>query len=127
MIIDTDVLIWDLRGNQRARETIARNVPFSVSVITWMEIIQGMRDKSELRTFLRQMQLWSVTILQIDRDISSRAMFYVEEFFLSHRMELADALIGATAVQNNEILLTGNGRHYRHLPNIQLQKFNPAK
>lgn len=125
MIIDTDILIWDLRGNRRARETIARSLPFSISVITWMELVQGMQNKAELRTFLRQMRHWSVTILQLDRDISSRAMFYVEEFFLSHRMELADALIGATAVQHNETLLTANDRHYRHLPNIQLEKFVP--
>ena len=125
MIIDTDVLIWDLRGNRKAREAIAGNLPFSISVITWMELVQGMKNKAELRTFLQQMRHWSVTILQLDRDISSRAMFYVEEFFLSHRLELADALIGATAVHHNEPLLTANDRHYRHLPNIQLEKFLP--
>jgi predicted nucleic acid-binding protein len=90
-----------------------------------MELVQGMKNKAELQAFLRQMRHWSVSTLQLDRDISSRAMFYVEEFFLSHRMELADALIGATAVHCNETLLTANDRHYRHLPNIQLEKFFP--
>ena len=54
-----------------------------------------------------------------------RSMLYVEEFSLSHSMQLADALIAATAVQYNEVLLTANDKHYRHIPNIQLKRFVP--
>lgn len=91
-----------------------------------MEIVQGMRDRHELRALLRQLRRWSATVLQIDRKISTRAMFYVEESFLSHTMELADALIAATAVECNDALLTANLRHYRHIAGIRLVKFDPA-
>ncbi len=50
MIVDTDVLIWDLRGNELA--------PFSISVVTSMEVLQGMRNKEELRAFLRRLTRW---------------------------------------------------------------------
>ena len=64
-----------------------------------MEVVQGMADKRELAIFRRTMRAWDATIIYIDREISSKAMLYVEERCLSHSMQLADALIAATAVQ----------------------------
>jgi predicted nucleic acid-binding protein len=52
-------------------------------------------------------------------------MIYVEQFHHSAAMELADALIAATCIHNSEILLTGNEKHYKHIPNIQMKKFTP--
>lgn len=125
MIIDTDVIIWDLRGNARAKDILAENIPFRISVVSYIELVQGMRNKAELAIFLKQLKSWSVNIIQLDSAISTRAMFYVEEFFLSHSMELADALIAATAVENNDVLITANDRHYKHIPRIQIKKFTP--
>ncbi len=125
MIIDTDVMIWELRGNPKAREVVNSNIPFSISVVTYIEIVQGMRDKKELNSFVKQLAQWKVAIAQINSDISTRAMIYVEQYFLSHAMVLADALIAATCVNNSDILLTANDKHYRHVPNIQLKRFVP--
>ena len=125
MIIDTDVIIWELRGNLNAKKIIHENIPFSISVITYMELVQGMRNKGELNKFIKQLTNWDVDIIQINNDISTRAMIYVEDYSLSHSMELADALIAATCINNSEILLTANEKHYKHIPNIQLTKFKP--
>ena len=125
MIIDTDVIIWYLRGNENANEIIEKNLPFSVSVITYMELLQGMKDKEETRLFRKQIQNWNIDIIQISKEISSRAMFYVQEYALSHSMLLADALIAATVIQNGEILLTANDKHYRYIPTMECRKFIP--
>ncbi len=125
MIIDTDVIIWFLRGNEKAKEVVYKNIPFKISVITYMEIVQGMKDKKELLVFQKQLRKWNVEILQIDTEISSRAMFFVEDYFLSHSMELSDALIAATGIQTKDIVLTANDKHYKFIPNIQLEKFKP--
>ncbi len=126
MIIDTDVLVWYLRGNERSRIVVEGNIPFSISVITYMELMQGMKNKDEMKAFKRQIHKWNVDIIQIDAEISSRAMFYVQEYALSHSMMLADGLIAATAVQNGEILLTANDKHYRFIPTIECKKFDPG-
>ena len=125
MIIDTDVIIWFLRGNEKAKEVVYKNIPFKISVITYMEIVQGMKDKKELLVFQKQLRKWNVEILQIDTEISSRAMFFVEDYFLSHSMELSDALIAATGIQTKDTVLTANEKHYKFIPNIQLEKFKP--
>jgi predicted nucleic acid-binding protein len=127
VIIDTDVLIWELRGNIRAKKIIHENIPFGLSVVTYVELVQGMRNKQELNKFIKQLTRWNVTIIQINPDISTRAMIYIEEFFLSHSMELADALIAATCIHTADVLLTANVKHYNHIPNIQLIRFNPDK
>ena len=54
-------------------------------------------------------------------------MFYILEYALSHSMMLTDALIAATAVQNNELLLTANDKHYKFIPNIEYKRFFPEK
>jgi predicted nucleic acid-binding protein len=126
LIIDTDVLIWYLRGNEKAKNVVEDNVPFSISVVTYMEIIQGMKNKEEFKLFQKQMLKWNTNIIQIDQEISSRAMFYVQEYSLSHAMMLADALIAATVVQNSEILVTANDKHYKFIPNIECKKFSPG-
>lgn len=126
MIIDTDVLIWYLRGNSKAKDIVETNIPFSISVITYMEIIQGMKNKDELKAFQRQLLRWNTKIIHIDQEISSRALFYVQEYSLSHSMMLADGLIAATVVQNSETLLTANDRHYKFIPTIECKKFSPG-
>lgn len=125
MIIDTDVIIWELRGNIKAQSIIHANIPFSISVVTYIELVQGMRDKKEMNSFIRQLSKWDVEIVQINNDISTRAMIYIEQYALSHSMELADSLIAATCINESESLLTANDKHYRHIPNIQIKKFIP--
>ena len=125
MIIDTDVLIWYLRGNIKAQKSITANIPFKISIINYLELIQGMRDKNELRSLQKQLKNWSTKIIQINESISANAMFLVENYYLSHAMETGDAIIAATALENNELLLTANYKHYGFIPNIQVQKFIP--
>jgi len=123
LIIDTDVLIWHLRGNEKARDLIHKSIPFSISVVTYIELIQGMRDKKEMNSLIKQLAKWNVDIIQINQDISTRAMIYVENYHHSSAMELADALIAATSINNSEVLITGNEKHYKIIPNIQIKKF----
>ena len=123
MIIDTDVLIWYLRGNAKAKKAVESSIPFSISAVTYIELIQGMKNKEEFRMFQKQIQKWNTDIIQIDKEISSRAIFYIQEYSLSHSMMLADALIAATVVQTNETLLTANDKHYKYIPNIDCKRF----
>jgi len=123
VLIDTDVLIWYFRGNEDARKIIYANIPFKISVVSYVELIQGMRDKKELRMLQKQLKKWSTGIIQINESISTRAAFFVEDYYLSHSLEFADAIITATAIENQEVLLTANDKHYGFIPNIHINKF----
>jgi len=126
LIIDTDVLIWHLRGNDKAKDLLYKSIPFNISVVTYIELVQGMKDKKEMNTLIKQLTKWNVEIIQISNDISTRAMIYIEQYYHSDALELADALIAATCIDRSEMLITGNERHYKSIPNIQLKRFNPC-
>ena len=125
LMIDSDVLIWYMRGNSKAYNTIEEQNGFFISVVTYMELVQGMQNKRELTLLRKTMRNWNAKILYINEDISTKAMFFVEQHFLSHSIVLADALIGATAISNGLKLLTSNIKHYKILKNIEIEVFKP--
>ncbi|MHB8835482.1 MAG: PIN domain-containing protein [Candidatus Methylomirabilia bacterium] len=125
MIIDTDVLIWYMKGNEKAYEVIDSSNTLFISVVTYMELVQGMRNKTELVNFRKALLGWNAHILYISEEISAKAMFYVEQHYLSHSIQLADALIGATAIAYGYPLLTANDKHYKVLKDVQIEKFRP--
>ena len=125
MLVDTDVLIWYLRGNEKAGEIIAGLPSFSISVVTYMELVQGMRNKGELTELRRALRDWKAKIVYINEEISSKAMFLVERHFLSDSMQVADALIASTALTNGMPILTGNDKHYKVLTQLELNVFRP--
>jgi predicted nucleic acid-binding protein len=125
MLVDTDVLIWYMKGNEKALNVIEKNRNFHLSVITYMELVQGMRNKRELNTLRKSLREWNATTIYINEEISAKAMFYVEQHYLSQSVEIADALIGATAVSYGIPLLTGNEKHYKPLKDVKTIKFRP--
>ena len=124
-LIDTDVIIWYLRGNQKAYDLIHGIDEFCISSVTYMELVQGMRNKEELRTLQKTLKQWNVKTIYISEEISARALFYVEEYFLSHSMELADSLIASTATSYGMKLITANDKHYKVVKDINIEVFRP--
>jgi len=125
MVIDTDVLIWYMRGNEKAYKVIENSKNFFISVVTYMELVQGMRNKNELNKLRRALHVWNSKVIYISEEISVKAMFFVEQHYLSHSIQLADALIGATSITYGLPILTGNDKHYKILKDIQIKKFRP--
>ncbi len=125
MLVDTDVLIWFFRGRNSAQQAIAECRPVELSAVTYMELLQGMRGKEELRLLQRTIRLSGWRILPIAENISHRATIYIENYALSDGMKLADALIAASAVQSGIALMTANTRHYKCIPGILLEHYRP--
>ena len=125
MLIDTDVLIWYMKGNEKAYNAIENSENFFISVVTYMELVQGMRNNTELNTLRKALNGWNAKILYISEEISVKAMFFLEQHYLSHSIQLADSLIGATAISHGLTILTSNDKHYKILKNLQLKKFRP--
>lgn len=124
-LLDTDILIWYLRGNKNAYDLIHSIGEFAISAVTYMELVQGMRNKDELRAFKRVLKQWKVKTIYMSEEISAQALFYVEEYFLSHSMQLADALIGATSTTHGMTLYTANDKHYKVIKELDIFVFRP--
>ncbi len=123
MLIYTDIFIWYLRGRESAAVFLESSLNLQLSIITYMELVQGMRNKEELRLLRQTLGDWQAEILAIDERISYRAAHYVEQHYLSHNLRLADALIAATAVERGHSLATGNLKHYGMIDELELVAF----
>ena len=98
---------------------------FFISVITYMELVQGMRNKNELNELRKALRMWNAKILYVTEEVSTKAMFFVERHYLSHSIEIADSLIASTAITNALTLVTGNDKHYRVIKDLNLKIFRP--
>jgi len=125
MIFDTDVLIWFFRGNRKAAQAIDAAPNRCLSVVSYMELQQGARDKREaiaIKTFLKD---FGFTTVAMSQNIGHRASIYVEEYSLAHGIGVADALIAATVVEESDVLLSGNAKHFKCIKELQLKAFRP--
>ncbi|MBF0388172.1 MAG: type II toxin-antitoxin system VapC family toxin [Candidatus Omnitrophica bacterium] len=123
MLVDTDVLIWYLRGEKKAAQFIDRIGSFEISAINYMEILHGLRNKTELRAWKEFIKARGIKVILIDHDITTKAIYWTEEYGLSHGLRLADALIASTADVYGKELLTGNVADYRFIPGLVLKPF----
>jgi len=71
-LVDSDVLIWNWRGQQAAATLLAAEA-FALSAVSYMELVQGMRNARELKKLQRDLRLWQVTLLPITEAISIRS------------------------------------------------------
>lgn len=125
MLVDTDVLIWNLRGNLKAATLLDETGYFSLSAVTYMELVQGVRDSAELNSLRKALRYWHATVQPINEEISARAMFLVESFALSHGLQMADALIAATGLFLGVPVVTANDKHYAAVDGLDIKVFRP--
>jgi predicted nucleic acid-binding protein len=90
-----------------------------------MELVQGMRNARELKNLQADLALWQVTILPVTKAISERASRLVEEHFLTHHLQLADALIAATAIEHKLAIVTSNTKHFQAVKTLKIEAFKP--
>jgi len=122
-LVDTDVIIWYMRGNEKAADVLDNLNSIMISAVTYMELIQGMRNKAELSALETTLTTWKATIFPVNEEISDCAVSLVKQHFHSYSLMLADALIAATALHYQLPLLTGNDKHYRMITDLNLEKF----
>ena len=125
LLVDTDVLIWLLRGRSSAKAAIEACPSVELSAITYMELLQGIRSKAELQLLRRTVRRSGWRILPLTEAIGHRATLYIERFGLSHGLRLADALIAASTAEAGGALLTANARHYRCIGEVSLVAYAP--
>lgn len=112
-MLDSDIIIWCLRGRKDVveiiRELEKEAVP-SCSALSIIEIKLGAKKKEEEATnaFLDALQVFPV-----DKNIAILAAKYIKEYKTKGKtLDFVDAVIAATAVINDLSLVTYNTKHY---------------
>ena len=117
-LLDSDVLIWLLRGRPQTLQRIeALEGPFGVSVISRAEIWAGAKDAEHRH--IEELFL-SLTTYLVDATVADLAGRFLREYQKrNHPLQLADAMIAATAVSQGITLVTYNVSHFP-MPELKL-------
>lgn len=122
-LIDTDILIDAERGLVDAIGFLVAQQAqgqIQISAISAMELLVGSRNQQELANVLNSIA--QMLVHEISPNVSVQARAWIGQFALGHGLQVADALIAATAQSCNLPLYTKNVRHFQVLPGVTVNR-----
>ena len=125
MIFDTDVIIWAFRNNRKAQKLIDQDNSRNISAITYMELLQGAKNKLEQEQIKHFIKHMNFRILPITENITHRAIILFEELSMKSGLGIPDALIFATSCELSIRLCSANKKHYKDIESLDVLQFCP--
>ena len=127
-LIDTDIIIFALRGDKTvlAKFEENKNIPISISMITYAELVFGAKHSQNERTNMLKVnrireiypvEELNIGIMELFADI--KANMYSKAM----RIEDLDLFIAATAIYNGLTLVTNNTKHFKNIPLLKLENW----
>ncbi len=125
MIIDSDILIYFLKGEKRVVQELLKIAPNELYTtrINYTELLYGAYNSSKVEENLNRFRnfLGEFTILEFDEKSS--------EIFSKTKAKLKkdgniiadmDLMIASIAIANNHELVTNNQKHFKRIPQLKL-------
>ena len=112
--VDSDVLIWHLRGSRKALAFL-RHLRDSGGYALWTgamqraEVVFFMPPEEEESTLLLLSQFQTAPV---DQSIIDASAALYHRWHPSHRLDINDAILAATALQTGGHIFTLNRKHY---------------
>lgn len=112
-LIDTDIIIWVLRNNQKyikLLKKLSKAGTLYISTITIAEVYKNIYPSEYTNT---EEVLNKFRSLDVTPTVAKQGGFYWQQFFKKLQgLSLADCLIAATANLNEATLVTLNKKHF---------------
>ena len=125
MLFDTDIFIWVQRGSRKAAALVDRTEERFLSIYSYMELLQGSKNKKHHQYVKDFLSSFGFVTLPLSENIGHRALIYIEEYAMSHGLRAGDALVAATAAENNLQLVTSNAKHFKPIKELKIKVFRP--
>ena len=129
VVLDTDLLVALLRGNEEAIEKV-RNIggqgEACITSITSYELYKGVYLSSNPAKNLIQVNnlLNNIKILHFDLESSKiSAEIYPHLKKKGALTNIMDQMIASIAISKNETLITRNLKHYKNTPNLRIESW----
>jgi predicted nucleic acid-binding protein len=115
VLVDSDVLIEVMRGRDSVigsrwkQATEADDVLLACSPVSVAELWRGVRasEQESLKVLFD-----ALVCVTVDKETGKRAGDIMRQYAASHNVEIADALIAASALSHSAELWTRNRKHY---------------
>jgi predicted nucleic acid-binding protein len=119
IILDTNILIEILKGNQKTINKIkSLDEQLSISSISVMELYYGARNKIELKKLKKFVAMFE--IINLNEKISIKATTLIKEYSKSHNLDIPDGLIASTTLVYNAKLFTYNLKDFRFIDKLEI-------
>lgn len=118
-LLDTNILSKIFYGNVDVKDFID-SLKVGIETIVYIECIQGSisnSDKRRIKGSLEKLRFYSLT-----KEIGEKAIELIDTYSNSHGLLLADAIIAATALKNDLILITYNTKDFQFIKGLKLLK-----
>ena len=125
MIFDTDIFIWIQRGNEKAASLVEKTEDKCLSIQSYMELLQCARNKRQHKYVKDFISSYNFKVLPLTENVGHRALIYIEEYTLASALRSGDAIIAATAVENNMFLASSNAKHFKSIKDLKFKIFKP--
>ena len=115
----------DANIEQKAGDYLKAQGQFRISIITWYEILRGLKAKQAYRQIaLFEERCRKTVVYPLIDDIIVKASdvyayLYNQGFLISD----ADILIASTGLVHNLTLITGNSEHFNRIPDLISQSW----
>ena len=121
-LLDTNIIIelWENHPQLTKNLTVFMPAGFIISAVTAAELLIGALNKADLQKIRQELQL--LEVLPLEPAVGELANKLLATYVLSHRLQLADALIAATALHYHLPLYTLNRKDFRYLAGLQLHE-----
>ena len=122
VIIDTDVIIASMRGDDIAKQLIRKYTPsIFISAITEMELYVGATNKTKKEAVESVLKMHQV--VHVNKAICETALRLIKTYNTGNKsLFLSDALIAATCLQEHYSLITFNTKDFAIIKGLQLAK-----
>jgi len=124
VLLDTSIIIEFWKKRPDVVEELAGLVASGlfISEVTAAELVRGALHKADLRVI--QNALRYLEILPLEAAIGQGMLELLNQYGLSHGLQIPDALIAATTLRHGIPLYTLNRKDFRYIAGLQL--YEPA-
>jgi tRNA(fMet)-specific endonuclease VapC len=126
VLVDTDILSMFFRNNPNVvshfRKYIAQYEKINLSIITYYEILSGLKHKDALK----QLDLFiefakhNSTLPLTEESVTTSSDLYSRLRKSGNPIDDIDILIAGVALSNNLALVTNNENHFRNIKNLKI-------
>lgn len=120
VLCDTNIIIEFYKGNGKIVEILQKIGVENIVIrsITATELVFGAINKTELKTIIADIE--QLTLFPLNETISEQFLNLMQQYSLSHKLDIPDALIAATALVNDLELYTLNVKHFKYIHILKL-------
>src|SRR5258706_10963117 len=116
MLLDSNILIYGAKGEHPGLDAILDRTDLAAASVTRIETL-GFHRLSEIERSWLETAFERMKILMLDDAVAGRAIALRQE----RKMELADAIIAATALVHQLPLVTRNVDDFKHVAGLNLK------